>query len=326
MTNTLDCQFGLKKESAYGTPVVVDRFLEFKTVPFKKEKGVVQGEGMRVGSRTDRADRRTIPFSFITGSLELDAITKGMGVLWEACMGAGTSTLVSAGLYQQVFTWADVMPSYTCQVGTWDGTEVNPQTFAGCQVGSWTLNATEAGIVSLSVTWIGKSLDDATALAIASYPVGATSLYTFAHAAFYAGGTLTAPTATTLGSATGSALAVVKNFSLSQDNGLKDGPQVGGLSTVRKPTKRAATGTMEVEYSGSTFLDAINNDTSLPLVATFTNGTDVLQLILPEVRLEGEPPAPNGSERITHPLNFKALEGAAAQAVWVVTRTADAAL
>ena len=326
MTNTLDCQFGLKKESAYGTPVVVDRFLEFKAAPFKKEKSVAQGDSLRVGSRTDRADRRTIPFSFITGSLELNAINKGLGVVWEACMGSGSSTLVSTGLYQQVFTWADVMPSYTCQVGTWDGTEVNPQTYSGCQVGSWTLNASEAGIVSLSVTWIGKSLNDATALATASYPVSTTSLFTFAHAAFYAGGTLTPPTSTALGSASGSALAVVKNFSLTQDNGLKDGPQVGGLSTVRKPTKRAATGSMEVEYSGSTFLDAINNDTSLPLVATFTNGTDVVQLVLPEVRLEGEPPAPNGSERITHPLNFKALEGAAAQAVWVVTRTADAAL
>lgn len=321
MTTFLDNQVGLKKEVTYGTAVVPDRFYMFTGSAHSDGKSVVQGVGLKPGARVAQSDRRTIPYRSAAGSLDLEVPTKGLGVALEACMGSGTSTLVSAGLYQQVFAFADVMPSYTIQYGVYDGTNVAAYTYAGCQVGSWTLNCPEGNIVNMTLNWVGKSLATATALATASYPASS-SLYTFAHAAFYVGGTLTAPTTTVMGSVTGSALATVKNFSLSVDNALKDGPQVGGLPTIRKPGLRAITGTVNVEYDGNTLRDAIIADTSLVLVVTLTNGTDVVQVIISEAKLNGNLPTSNGAERVTHDLAFEGLTSN----LTVAVRTADAAL
>jgi len=321
VTTFLDAQFGMKKEVTYGTAVVPDRFYMFTGSAHSDGKSVVQGVGLKPGARVAQSDRRTIPYRSAAGSLDLEVPSKGLGVLWEGCMGASTSTLVSAGLYQQVFSFADVMPSYTVQYGVWDGSAVSPYTYAGCQIGSWTLNCPEGNIVNMTLNWVGKSLSTAGSVAAASYPASS-SLFTFAHAAFYVGGTLTAPTTTVMGSATGSALATVKNFSLSVDNALKDGPQVGGLPTARKPGLRAITGTVNVEYDGNTLRDAIIADTSLVLVVTLTNGTDVLQVIVPEARLNGNLPTANGSERIAHDLAFEGLTSN----LTVAVRTADAAL
>ena len=326
MTTFLDSQVGFKKEVAYGTPVTVDRFLEFLSAPFKLDKATKQGEGLRVGARVARSGRRVVPFSSVSGDIELEVPTKGMGTFWELLLGSGASTLVSTGLYQQVFTFADKQPSATIQVGVWNGAAVKPYTYAGCQCGSWSLEASEGEILKLKASFVGKSLSTAGSVETASYASGM-GLFTFAHAAFYAGGTLTAPTTTALASATGSALAVVKSLSLSVDNQLKDGPQVGGLSTERQPGVRAISGTVSVEHSGTTFVDAIIAETPMLLIATLTNGTDVVQAIVPEVKLDGDPPAPAINERITHSLSFQGLDNlTAAQPLWIVTRTADSAL
>ena len=321
MTTFLDNQFGMKEEVTFGTAVVPDRFYLFTDSAHSDGKSVVQGVGLKPGARVAQSARRTIPYRSAAGSLGTEVPTKGMGVMWKACMGSGTSTLVSAGLYQQVFSFADVMPSYTVQYGVWDGTNVSPYTYSGCQMGSWSLNCPEGAIVAMSVNWVGKALVTTGAVAEDTDPHTA-PLYTFAHAAFYVGGTLTAPTTTVMGSVTGSALATVKNFSLSVDNALKDGPQVGGLPTARKPGLRAITGTVNVEYDGNTLRDAIIADTSLVLVVTLTNGTDVLQVIVPEARLNGNLPTANGSERISHDLAFEGLTSG----LTVAVRTADAAL
>ena len=326
MTTFLDAQFGIKKETTYGTAVVPDRFYEFVSAPFKLDKGVVQGAGLRVGARTALSGRRVVPFKSVSGDLELEAVTKGMGVLWEACMGSGSSNPVSEGLCQQVFTFADELPSYTVQTGVFDGTDVKPYNWSGCQVGSWSIECPEGDIAKVKLTFAGKSLSTEGSIAEAPYPAGM-GLFTFAHAAFYAGGTLTAPTTTALGASSGTALAVVKGFTLNVDNALKDGPQVGGLPTIRKPGLRAITGAVTVEHEGATFVDAIIAETPLLLVVTLTNGTDVLQIVVPEVKLDGDLPTAGTPERVSHSLNFVGLDNlTAASPLWICTRTADTAL
>ena len=75
----------------------------------------------------------------------------------------------------------------------------------------------------------------------------------------------------------------------------------------RKPGLRAISGTVNVEYDGNTLRDAIVADASMVLLMTLTNGTDVLQVIVPEARLNGNLPTANGAERITHDLAFEGL-------------------
>ena len=114
MTTFQDCSIGLSKESTYGTAVTVARFLEFTDESLDYSKNVVQGEGLRVGSRVARSARRVVTTSDAGGDLSMECLSKGMGLVWEQCMGTGVSTLVSGSTYQQVFTLADTMPSATC--------------------------------------------------------------------------------------------------------------------------------------------------------------------------------------------------------------------
>ena len=60
MTTQLDCSIGIKKETTYGTAVVVDQFLEFTSESFDRKATFVQGEGLRVGARVARSGRRSL--------------------------------------------------------------------------------------------------------------------------------------------------------------------------------------------------------------------------------------------------------------------------
>ena len=60
MTTQLDCSIGLKEETVYGTGVTVDQWLEHTEESLDANLTFAQGEGMRVGSRVARADRRVL--------------------------------------------------------------------------------------------------------------------------------------------------------------------------------------------------------------------------------------------------------------------------
>jgi hypothetical protein len=58
-----------------------------------------------------------------------------------------------------------------------------------------------------------------------------------------------------------------------------------------------------------------------------STGTETLQIVLPEVKFDGELPKTNGTDLVTATLSFAVLDNlTAAQPIWVVTRTADTAL
>lgn len=327
MTTPQDCSVGLGVESVYGTGVTPTRWFEFLDESFNYAKNVKQGQGFRVGSRVARSGRRVVASAEGTGDLTVEAVTKGLGLLWQLAMGSGTSTLVSAGLYQQVFTLADVPPSATIQKGIprADGT-VDAYTFTGCMVESLTIDCPNADVVKVKTSWNAKDVTTATAYTAPSYPT-TPSLFTFSHGAIYSG-TLTAPTATALGSAP-TAVAGIRSGSIDLKHNLKtDRYNCGGAGRKDKPIPglREISGSMVAEYAGTSFRDAVMADTSLTIVKTFTSGTDVLQIIVPDVRLDGDLPKAS-TDLALQDIKWVGLDGlSAAQPIWIVCRTADTAL
>ena len=327
MTTPLDCSVGLGVESVYGTGVTPTRWFEFLDESFNYAKNVKQGQGFRVGSRVARSGRRVVASAEGSGDLTVEAVTKGLGLLWQLAVGSGTSTLVSAGLYQQVFTLADVPASATIQKGIprADGT-VDAYTFTGCMVESLTIDCPNADIVKVKTTWNAKDVTTATAYTAPSYPT-TPSLFTFAHGAIYSG-TLTAPTATALGSAP-TPVAGIRSGSIDLKHNLKtDRLNCGGGGRKDKPIPglREISGSMVAEYAGTSFRDAVMADTSLTIVKTFTSGTDVLQIIVPDVRLDGDLPKAS-NDLALQDIKWVGLDGlSAAQPIWIVCRTADTAL
>ena len=327
MTTPQDCSVGLGVESVYGTAVARTRWFEFLDESFNFVKNVKQGVGLRVGSRVARSGSRVVASAEGSGDLTIEAVTKGLGLLWQLGLGSGTSTLVSAGLYQQVFTLGDAMPSATIQKGIprADGT-VDAYTFTGCMVESLTIDCPNADNVKVKTSWNAKDMTTATAYTAPSYATGP-SVFTFAHGAVYSGA-LTAPTATALGSAA-TPVASIRSGSITIKHNLKtDRYNCGGGGRKEKPFAgiREISGSMVAEYADTAFRDAIVNDTSMTLVKTFTSGADVLQVVIPDVRFDGDT-VKASLDLAMQELKWTGLDGlTAAQPIWIVCRTADTAL
>lgn len=327
MTTPQDCSVGLGVESVYGTAVARTRWFEFLDESFNFVKNVKQGVGLRVGSRVARSGRRVVASAEGSGDLTIEAVTKGLGLLWQLGLGSGTSTLVSAGRYQQVFTLGDVMPSATIQKGIprADGT-VDAYTFTGCMVESLTIDCPNADNVKVKTSWNAKDMTTGTAYTAPSYATGP-SVFTFAHGAVYSGA-LTAPTTTTLGSAA-TPVASIRSGSITIKHNLKtDRYNCGGGGRKEKPFAgiREISGSLVAEYADVAFRDAIVNDTSMTLVKTFTAGLDVLQIVIPDVRFDGDI-VKASTDLAMQDIKWTGLDGlTAAQPIWIVCRTADTAL
>ncbi|MFQ6170367.1 phage tail tube protein [Oryzobacter sp. R7] len=333
MTTFQDCSVGAAVESTYATPVTVTRWFEFLEESLDFSKNIVQGKGLRVSSRVARSARRVVTTADAGGDLSMECLSKGMGILWQACLGSGSSALVSGTTYQQLFTLGDVLPSLTVQKGLprVDGT-VDAYTLSGTTVDSWELEAGNADIAKLTMTMDAKDVTTATAYAAPSYASGA-NLFHFANGSLSTGA-FTAPTSTAL-AAGGTALANIRSAAVK----LTHNPDTerynfgaGGRKAKPSTGTREITGSLEAEYDSATFRDAVLNETPMCLILNYTGGalstgTEQLQIVLPEIKLDGKLPNANGGQLITQSLEFTALDNlTAAQPIWVVVRTADTAL
>lgn len=340
MTTQLDAQIGLKKESSYGTAVTPDAFLEFVDEDLAWMPTFGQGSGMRVSKRVDASTRRVLLKEECGGSFTVEAVTKGLGKLFEAALGTGTSTQASGDAYQQLFTPAtsDKLPSYTIQKGLppLGGGTTLPLTFAGMICSGFEFNAGNAEIPTLKLNWVGKAVESSTSLATASYLTGVLP-FSFVHAAITIGGTVTVPTTTALATG-GTAVSNVRDFALTYDNGLDTNGHNLGSAGKRSRAQllglRSITGTITAEFDAATLQAAYLAQTDLAIVFTLTGTTAItgayypaLQFTIPIVRLEGELPKANAGDTITQSIGFTGLDGGVAtHPLYVAIVTAETAI
>lgn len=334
MATFQDCSVGIGVESTYKTGVTPTRWFEFLDEALGWNKNIVQGQGLRVGSRVARSARRVVPTADGGGDITLELSSKGLGLFLQAMFGTGVSTLVSGSTQQQLFTLGDTPNSLTVQKGIVQvGGTVDAYTFLGCMIESWELTIPNAGIATLKLTLDAGDLTTATAYTAPSYPAAPVNLYHFANASI-ATGTLTAPTTTALASAA-TPLASVRSLVISCNNNLTtDRYNMGGSGRKDKPTVglREISGTAVIEYAATTFRDAVLNETAMALVATLTagalsTGVETFQIVLPEAKFDAEIAKTNGTDLINQSMSFQVLDNlTAAQPIWAVTRTADTTL
>lgn len=339
MTTQLDSSIGVKREASYGTTGTPDHFPEFLTETLQWKPTFMQGHGFRAGSRTPRNERRALGKNWAEGDIELEMVARGVGIFLEAWLGQSVSTALTAPAFQQNFTMAtsDPLNSYTIQKGIppLGGGAALPHTFSGGVCTKGDLTSTQGDIVKLKTSWNFKKVDTTTGYAAPSY-VASNELFTFVEGAITIGGTVTAPTATTLATG-GTAVADIVDFQLSLDNKLNaDGITYGGGGQqTRRPTlgEAAITGKITAEFDTTTLRDAFLNQTPLALVLTFTSTTQLatsiyntFQIYLPLIKLEGDiPNATNGI--IRQSINFTGLDaGGGLSPITAILRTLDAAV
>lgn len=343
MTTQLDYSVGIGEESTYGVPVTPTRFFE-SDAAMKYDVQKAQSKMFRPGKRAHRLNRNVLSKIEVSGDMNLEATTKGLGFLLKAVLGSVTNTQIastSPAVYQQVHTIAttDPVKSYTIQevLPHLGGGAGQPHTFSGCVASSLSLSAKEGGIVEVKVAWLGRDMKTDIAAAVASYPVD-DDLFTFVNGSIGLEGTLTPPTTTALASLSGAAANNIPDFELSVSNNLDTGGyNLGGAGRRSRPNvlgKAGITGKITAEYTDNDLRDAYINQTPLPLVLTFAHNrvlsgtpsetTAVLQVVLPAVLLKGEVPASKDGSPITLSIDFEAFDnGSAAQPIWIVYRTLD---
>lgn len=343
MTTQLDCSVGLKKETTYGAAVTVDRFPEFIDESLVWNPTFVQGAGMRVGSRVARSARRVLAKQSAGGDINVELVSKGLGILLEALFGTGVSTAVpgQTGVYQQLYTptTTDPLNSYTIQKGipTLGGGAATPMTFLGAVCTSGEFSASNADIVKLKTSWDAKEVKTDIAYAAPSYVVGG-ELFHFAEGAITIGGSQTPPTATALATG-GTSVATIEDFTVSFDNKIDDGGFTlgGGGKRRRKPVVGLADakGKVTAEYTDTVLRDAYLNQTALALTLTFLSDTVIgtsakyaLQFHFPDIRLEGELPKSAGGSPVKQSIDFTVLDGLAAgtSPIYVALVTTDATI
>lgn len=340
MTTQFDCSIGLKKETTYGTAVTVDKFYEFTEEDLAWQPNFVDGGAMRYGSRIAAADRHVLVKDACGGSFTVEAMTKGLGALFEAALGVGTSTIIGAGpAYQQLFTpTTQAMPSYTIQKGIppIGGGAVNAHTFSGMVCTGFEFSVDNSGVPTFKFNWAGKGISTAIGYAAASYPAS-NGLLTFVNGSITVGGSPTLPTATALASG-GTAVANVRSASFTWENNLdSEGYNFGNAGQRgRAPVigLRAGSGSLVVDYNDNTMRDAYLNQTNLAIVLTFQGTVAItgsnyptIQITLPCVRLDGEIPKAAGGDVITQTCDFNVYDNRiAAEPVYVAVVTPETAI
>lgn len=342
MTTQLDASIGIVGEPNYGTTTTVTHWPEFISESLEHKFDIKQSAGFRAGSLVDRVERRVVGKQWAEGDIEIELAAKGCGIFLEAFLGASVSTALTAPAYQQNFTLAtsDPIKSYTLQKGVplLGGGAVQPHTFSGAVCTKGELTSAQGDIVKLKTSWNAQKTDTTTAYAAPSYIAG-NELFYFSEGALVVGGTITAPTTTTLGSG-GTTVGDVTDFSLSVDhkldvNGYTYG---GGGKQSRRPVlnKKAISGKLTAEFDSTTLRDAYLNQTSLGVLLTFTSATQIqagppaiyntFQLYIPTIRTNGD--LPNATQGVVkQSIDFDVLDGQTGSSpVTAVLRTLDSAV
>jgi hypothetical protein len=336
MSSLVDHRWGLKKETVYNTPVVVDRFYPWLKVEpdwdnrIRFAKGLAGGGGRR---RTLGA-RAVVPRGLGSIKLSAELESKQGGVLYDLAFGVSTVTAITGGS-QQVFNnglTTGFLPSATVQVVDVSnpGTDY-VLTYSGCTVEKATITQPEDDIPMIEVEFDCASLSTATAAATATYASGVlfdASQITSAGL----GGAFVAPTTIALATVATSFLDW-REFKVTIDNKL-DGTDAWPLSGRAQPVA----GVPDIKFDGkanfqnTTIPTAYIVGTKLPWQATWTTGETLgagfsqLQLAIPQMQLTKGMPKPDMGKIGTIDVSAMVTNDGTNKDIYLVYRTTDTTL
>ncbi|WP_455360023.1 phage tail tube protein [Streptomyces sp. SYSU K21746] len=301
----LGAQLGIAAESSYGTFVAPTKFYEFSKESLVLKKTTAVSAGIAAGRQLALSSRRVLTQKEATGSVELEVVNKGMGIILQALMGT-TVTPVQQGAtaaYLQTHTLADVAgKSLTIQKGVPLTTGiVTDKTFVGCKIISAEFSCEVGGMLTMSLEIDGKDCDETQTLAVASYP--AVAPFHFAQMAVKAG---------TFGTET--ALDGIRKVSVKIERGLAvDRFYAGQAGLKKEPISNdltKITGSLEMDYVSTTLDDLHTSDAATsfvweflgPIIAAPHNET--FRIVAPAIKFDEAPPTIDGFDVVKPTLQF----------------------
>lgn len=303
----LAAQLGVAEEVTYGTFVPPTRFYEFNSqslVPAVTvlERTAALGRGLFA--------REDDPRTFInggSGSLNVDVLTNGNGLLFEHMLGNNDIVQVAA-----TDEWVQTITpstnglrgkSLSIQAGvpTTDG-PIQPFNFAGGKVSAWELACALDAILTLNLEFdFSQAFEMTTALGTPTYPAGAQPF-------IYIDGAVTIDGTS----------VIVNNATVNGANAMNTNRRGLG-NQKREPLANARWeygGTLSSEFENPDFLEAFIAGTKASLNLTFTGplipttpNNYRLNIDIPVIRFTGEVPSVSGPDVVPQNLPFRAYKG-----------------
>ncbi len=302
----LDAAIHIGEESTYGSPVTPTRSFEGKADGFKTKREPLESVGMRAGMHTVRSDRVVWQNMGSEGTLELDVLNKGFGMILRTLLGteAGPTQQAATPAYLQTFnSSASASPNKPLtiqiirpQVG---GTNT-PFTHHGCITTGWKLSQKVNDFCVLEIDFDSEDVDTSTAAATAAYPANSSPFH-WGQCRVQVGGVDFEP----------------RSFEFSADLGLKTDRRYLRNSDLKKQPLRGArptyAGKLEADFESMTRYDEFVAGTVTSLTATWTGAvisgaySFLLRLTLPAIQWTGESPEAKTDDLSMQPLPFKVL-------------------
>ena len=322
----LDGQLGYKLETTVGTPVTVDKFLEFNSEGLEFDPGYIEPTGLRVGTKFKRGSRLVQSRQMVSGPIEVNHATRLMGALWKVALGSSvtTPTLVLGSAYKQIHQTGDLLgKALTVQVGRPEPSTqtVKPHTIAGCKVTGWEFSVADNEVAKLSLDLDGWTEATATALATASYV--SSEEFNFSQVTEFSIGNTIAGTTELTESAGTPVTSIVKALSFKGENALATERFGLGNAGVKKEQLEngtpTITGSLEAEYLQSEFYTPFKANTATSLVVRFEgsviSGSDknTLEFIVPEIRIKKVTPKVTGPDLVQATVEFEVYTNSTSQ-------------
>lgn len=325
MASILDVAILVGKESTYGTPATLTDAYEGKADTYKRVQEYIDSTGFRAGQETMRSDRRVVVNMGAEGSLEIDVLNKGFGLLLQALLGSitGPTQQAATAAYKSTAqsTAADPNDSFTVQIQRVDvGGTQRDFTHHGGVITGWSISQDVGGLLVANMDFDFEDVDTVTAAGTPTYPTSAS------------------PFDWTQGSVTLDSVSTdIVSFELNADLALKTDRRFLRTSGLKKQPIRsgmpAFDGTITMEYEGNTEYDDFVAGNIIPIVATWT-GAEIenpynYEVVItmaacqytgdsPEMFLDGDTP------KITLP--FKVLDDGTNPAVQIEYTSTDTSL
>lgn len=328
---------GIAQESTPGTAVTPTRWLDVRSESFGSEPVTVRGGGLRSGALFARSSNYAYIGKDARGGFEMDVATRGMGLLFKQALGAATSSVLTGSAYRQVFTPA-LLTGQSLTIQKLLG--ASAYTYNGCKATDWTLSCETGGILTLAMSFDAWTEVTSFAAGTPSYTSAIESFH-FAQGSVVVGGTASTSAGLTTISG-GTTVGNVHSIDITGSRPITEGSDNRRLSVAGKAEQvedgwLEAGGSMTVDFD-STFdyyaLYAGQTATALRLTFTTTataiSGSTYpsIEIILPDVRLQGSTPTADGPGALTLDCDFIALQDTVNSnpAVQIVTVTADSTI
>ena len=304
----LGAQIGIAAESTYATFVAPTRFVEFTKESLVEKKTTATSSGIAAGRLMALSSRRVVTQREVTGSLELEVVNKGMGILLQALMGTTVTPVQQAvtTAYLQTHTLADTWgKSLTIQKGVplTTGT-VTDKTMLGCKIVSAEFSCEVGGMLTSTFEIDGRACDETQTLAAASY--SNMSPFHFGQLAVKSGsfGAETALDGVRKVSVKIERPQAVDRF-YANSSALKAQPISNDLVKI--------TGSLEMDYVATTVDDLHTSDGATSLVVEFVGPLiastyyETFRIKLPAIKVDDAPPTVDGYGVVKPTFNFTAL-------------------